>query len=59
MRRFRKQKNATSHRNIGLLKTAIKEELNKISAEIILQGIQIVSNVRWYNNWKKNCRHIE
>ena len=32
------QTNATSHPNIGLLKSAIEEELNKISAEFNLKA---------------------
>ena len=36
--RFRKQKKiATSHRNIGLLKTTIEEEWNKMPEELILK----------------------
>ena len=38
MERFRKQTNANSHPNIGLLKTVIKEEWNKMSEEFILKA---------------------
>ena len=33
--------NATSHRNIGLLKTAIEEEWNKMSEEFILKAYKL------------------
>ena len=39
--------NATSHLNMGLLKTAIEEEWNKMSEEFI-------SKVCWYNNRKNS-----
>ena len=42
--------NVTSHQNIGLLKTAIEEEWNKMSEEFILKAC-------WYHNWK-NGGHI-
>ena len=45
--------NATSQPNIGSLKTAIKEEWNKICEENYFKGMQIVSKACWYNNWKK------
>ena len=34
---FENKTNATSHSNIGLLKTAIEEEWNKMSGEFILK----------------------
>ena len=51
--------NASSHPNIGLLKTAFEEEWNKMSEEFILKGEKIVSKACWYNNWKNNGGHIE
>ena len=38
--------NATFHENIGLCKTTIEEEWNKMSGEFILKAC-------WYNNWEK------
>ena len=38
MMRFKKQTNATSHPNIGWLKTAIEKEWNKMSVEFILKA---------------------
>ena len=35
--------NITPHPNIGSLKSAIEEELNKMSEEFYLEGMQIVS----------------
>ena len=49
--------NATSHPNIGSLKIAIEEELNKIAEWFIFKGMKIVLNVFWYNN-RKNDGHI-
>ena len=43
--------NATSHQNIGSLKTAIKEEWNKESEEFILKACK--SFRRRVDNWKK------
>ena len=50
---FENKTNTTSRANIGSLKTAIEEEWNKLSEEVILKGIKIVSKACWYNNWKK------
>ena len=45
--------NETSYPNIGLLKTAIEEEWNKMSEEFFFEDMQIISKVCWYNNWRK------
>ena len=49
--------NATFHLNIGLLKSAIEEEWNKMSEEF--EGMEIVLKAFWWNNWKKNGGHTE
>ena len=44
--------NASSHPNIGSLKTAIEEKWGKMSEEIF-EDMQIVSKACWYKNCKK------
>ena len=48
---FSKRKtNATSHPNIGSLKSAMEEKSNVW--RIYFERMQIVSKTCWYNNWK-------
>ena len=51
--------NDTSYPYIGSLKTAIKEEWNRMSKEFIFEGMQIVSKAGWYNSLKKKGSHLE
>ena len=48
---FKNKTNATSHPNIGSLKTAIVEELNKMSEKYNLQASKLFRS--HVNNWKK------
>ena len=49
--------NETSCPNIGLLHTDFEEECKTVQ-RIYFEGMQIISKVCWYNNWK-NGSHIE
>ena len=59
MESFTKQTNATSHPNIGSLKTAIEEEWNKISEEFILKACKSFWRRIDTIIEKKNGGHIE